>query len=81
MTSQTITVDLHCQWRYADGKLCSSELDTHVHDPVPCANGKPERHHTYTPAETLIVVAAGEKYRIRRRNVTHEPTEVVGDAP
>ena len=32
-----------------EGNPCSSGPDEHVHQPTPCENGFPERHHDFTP--------------------------------
>ena len=38
---------IRCAHVFPEGPQCSSDPDDHIHEPLPCANGSPERHHEY----------------------------------
>jgi len=40
-----------CAYLFPDGHKCYSMRHEHVHTPLPCANGKPERHHEFVPPQ------------------------------
>jgi hypothetical protein len=46
----------YCAYRFPEGWECRSRFDEHVHQPLPCATGKPERHHDYVAPEPHVHV-------------------------
>lgn len=38
-----------CAYVLPEGRRCAERPFDHVHQPLPCVNGKPERHHDYMP--------------------------------
>ena len=40
-------IRVQCAHRFPEGTLCANELTAHVHQPLPCVNGTPERHHAF----------------------------------
>jgi hypothetical protein len=65
-TLVTIRVPVPCEHRYSHNEVCSARWpDDHVHRPLPCANGKDDRHHAYLPPKWVALDIGGLHRRIK----------------
>ena len=81
-------IRVQCAHRWPEGTLCASPLTDHVHQPPPCANGAPERHHdfiadldhlrAYLP-ELTATLAAIAPVLTRRERIAMRKALLAGD--
>lgn len=60
-----LDVPTPCTFRFPDGiESCAAGRGAHIHEPLPCANGKDERHHAFAPPKTVSVRIDGHVRRV-----------------
>ena len=61
-------VNVPCQYLFSDDReRCGHDIDVHLHEPIPCANGQSGRHHEYTPPASVRLMIAGKVRTVRLR--------------
>jgi hypothetical protein len=63
-TRTPLHVHVPCQARNGD-RLCQQAWNEHVHQPLPCSNGKDYAHHDFSPPKWLSLEVAGKRRRLK----------------